>query len=211
MTGVCPAQSPRTHRRIGSARGLLFLAPGRMLPPLNPATTGTSLSIPWGTGVKLGLPDGQICLCRNRSGPSVAIPKCQSVSMEKPRGFPWSLVSMVMMLEGWGRPYLVGCPRDTSPKTRAVCFLPETLGPPHCLHSPGLPCGCLACLMPTPCTGTLGWFFVNSKKDGERLGRQGPTLSLILQPLSISTLDTKVATGNLRMGGRSHPRPTEKA
>lgn len=129
MTGACPAQSPRTHRRIGSARGLLFLAPGRMLPPLNPATTGTSLSIPLGTGVKLGLPDGQICLCRNRSGPSVAIPKCQSVSMEKPRGFPWSLVSMVMMLEGWGRPYLVGCPRDTSPKTRAVCFLPETLGP----------------------------------------------------------------------------------
>ncbi|EDL15965.1 pyruvate dehydrogenase kinase, isoenzyme 2, isoform CRA_c [Mus musculus] len=26
-TGVCPAQSPRTHRRIGSARGLPSLAP----------------------------------------------------------------------------------------------------------------------------------------------------------------------------------------
>lgn len=52
MTGVCPAQSPRTHRRIGSARGFLSLAPGRMLPPLNSTTTGT-FPIPWGTGVKL--------------------------------------------------------------------------------------------------------------------------------------------------------------
>lgn len=66
-------------------------------------------------------------------------------------------------------------------------------------------------LCPHPVQAHWAGFFVNSKKDGERLGRQGPTLSLILQPLSISTLDTKVATGNLRMGGRSHPRPTEKA
>lgn len=158
MTGACPAQSPRTHRRIGSARGLLFLAPGRTLPPLNPATTGTSLSIPWGTGVKLGLPNGQICLCRNRSGPSVAIPKCQSVSMEKPRGFPRSLVSVVMMLEGWGNGSTWwGAPETLLPRPELSVFLPETLGPPHCLHSPGLPRGCLACLMPTLCTGTLGW------------------------------------------------------
>lgn len=113
MTGVCPAQNPRTHQRIVSARGLLSPAPRRMLPPLDPATTGT-FPIPRGTVVKLGLPDDQVHLCRNLSGPSVVVPKCQSVSMEKSRRFSWSPVSTVMP-EGWGWLYLMGCPKDTFP------------------------------------------------------------------------------------------------
>lgn len=165
-----------------------------------------------------GLPDGQICLCRNLSGPTVVVPKCQYVSMEKPRGFPWSLVSMVM-LEGWGWLYRMGCPRDTSPKTSAV-FLPETLGP----TPPPTACIVLAfrvavslALHPHPEQAHWAGFFVNSKKDGapsclERdRGRQGPPLTLIPQPLSISTLDSKVTTGNLRVVSASHPAPMERA
>lgn len=186
MTGACRAQSPRTHRRIGSARGLLFLAPGRTLPPLNPATTtGTSLPIPWGTGVKLGLPDGQICLCRNRSGPSVAIPKCQSVSMEKPRGFSRSLVSM-MMLEGWGMALPDGVPQRHFSQDQSCPFFYQKPWVPltACIVLVFHVAASLA-LCPHSVQEHWAGFFVNSKKDGERLGRQGPPLPLILQPLHL--------------------------
>lgn len=42
-------------------------------------------------------------------------------------------------------------------------------------------------------------------------GRWGPPLTLILQPFSVSTLDTKVATGNLRVGSGPFPGSTKKA
>lgn len=162
--------------------------------------------------MRLGLPDGQICLCRNLSGPTVVVPKCQYVSMEKPRGFPWSLVSTVM-LEGWGWLCLMGCPRDTSPKTSAVFFFyQKPWVPPHPTPPPTA-CIVLAfrvavplALRPHPVRAHWAGFFVNIKKDGapsclERdRGRQGPPLTLIPQPLSISTLDSKVTTGNLRVG-----------
>lgn len=135
--------------------------------------------------------------------------------MEKPRGFSWSLVSMVM-LEGWGWLNLMGCPRDTSPKTSAVCFLPETLGP----TPPPTACIVLAfrvasslALCPHPVQAHWAGFFVTIKKDGvpsclERdRGGQGPPLTLIPQPLSISTLDSKVTTRNLRVGSVLTRRP----
>lgn len=56
VTGVCLAQSPRTHRHIGSARGLVSLAPRRMLPPLNPATTGIFPIYPLGYRGETGSP-----------------------------------------------------------------------------------------------------------------------------------------------------------
>lgn len=177
MTGACPVQNPRTHRRIGSARGLLFLAPGRTLPPLNPATTGTSLSIPWGTGVKLGLPDGQICLCRNRSGPSVAIPKCQSVSIEKPRGFSWSLGSMVMMLEGWGMALPGGVPqRHFSQDQSCPFFYQKSWVPLTACIVLVFHVAALLALCPHSVQEHWAGFFVNSKKDGET-GETGPTLA----------------------------------
>lgn len=68
-----------------------------------------------------------------------------------------------------------------------------------------------------PRSGQVYWDVscVPVKKDGvpsglERGWRKGCTLDLVLQPLSASTLDTKAAAGNLRMGGGFHPRPTSK-
>lgn len=59
-----------------------------MLSPLGSSPWGP-FTMPWGTGVELGLPDDQVYLCGNyHSDLSMVVPKCQSVSMETPDGFP---------------------------------------------------------------------------------------------------------------------------